>query len=52
LQLARNAGIAVPDARIEDVGGKAVIVVRRFDRNAQDRIPFLLAMSMLGARGN
>jgi len=52
LQLARDAGITVPDARIEDVGGKPVIVVRRFDRNGQRRIPFLSAMSMIGARDN
>ena len=52
LQLARNAGIAVPDSRVEDVGGRPVIVLRRFDRNAQQRIPFLSAMSMLGARDN
>jgi serine/threonine-protein kinase HipA len=52
LRLARNAGIPVPDARIEDTGGKPVIVVRRFDRLGQHRIPFLSAMSMLGARDN
>ena len=52
LQLARHAGIAVPDSRIEDVGGKPVIVLRRFDRNGQRRTPFLSAMSMLGARDN
>ena len=52
LSLARNAGVQVPDARVEDVGGKAVIVVRRFDRIRAQRIPFLSAMSMLGARDN
>lgn len=52
LRLAHNAGISVPEARIEEVGGKPVIVVRRFDRNGRYRIPFLSAMSMLGARDN
>jgi serine/threonine-protein kinase HipA len=52
LRLARNAGIEVPDARVEDVGGKPVIVVRRFDRIGTQRIPFVSAMSMLGARDN
>ena len=52
LHLARNAGIEVPDARVEDVGGKPVIVVRRFDRTGTQRIPFVSAMSMLGARDN
>lgn len=32
LTLAHNAGIAVPDARIETVGDKPVLVLRRFDR--------------------
>lgn len=52
LQLARNAGIAVPDSRIETVGGKPVIVLRRFDRIGRQRVPFVSAMSMLGARDN
>ncbi len=52
LQLARSAGIPVPDSRIEDVGRKPVIVLRRFDRVGQQRIPFVSAMSMLGARDN
>jgi len=52
LRLARKAGIEVPDARIADVGGKPVMVVRRFDRIDTQRIPFVSAMSMLGARDN
>jgi serine/threonine-protein kinase HipA len=31
---------------------KPVLIVRRFDREAQTRIPFLSAMSMLGAKDN
>ncbi len=50
LQLARKAGIAVPDSRIEHVGGRSVIVLRRFDRIGRQRIPFVSAMSMLGSR--
>jgi serine/threonine-protein kinase HipA len=52
LVLARKAGIEVPDARIEDVGGKPVMVVRRFDRIGIQRIPLVSAVSMLGARDN
>jgi serine/threonine-protein kinase HipA len=52
LQLARRAGIAVPDSRIEHVAGKPVIVLRRFDRIGQQRVPFVSAMSMLGASDN
>lgn len=52
LTLARNAGIPVPDARIESVGDKPVLVLRRFDRRDGQRIPFLSSMSMLDARDN
>lgn len=50
LTLATHAGIAVPAARLEDVAGRPVLLVTRFDRNGARRIPFLSAMSMLGAR--
>jgi serine/threonine-protein kinase HipA len=52
LELARKAGIPVPDARIETVGSKPVLVLRRFDRRDGQRIPFLSSMSMLDARDN
>lgn len=50
LTLAHKAGIPVPDARIETVGDKPVLVLRRFDRRDGRRIPFLSSMSMLDAR--
>jgi len=49
LTLAARAGIPVPIWRIEDVAGKAVLLLRRFDREDGVRLPFLSAMSMLGA---
>lgn len=52
LRLARNAGVNVPDSRIENINGKNVLVVRRFDRARNARISFLSAMSMLGAKDN
>lgn len=53
LSLAATAGIDVPVRRIENVAGKPVLLVRRFDRaGARTRGPFLSAMSMLGARDN
>lgn len=52
LRLAHKAGIAVPDWRIETVDGRPVLLLRRFDREAKTRIPFLSAMSMLGAKDN
>ena len=48
--LAHKAGITVPEWRIEVVSEKPVLILRRFDRDRQRRIPFLSAMSMLGAR--
>jgi serine/threonine-protein kinase HipA len=52
LTLAQKAGIPVPDARIETVGDKPVLILRRFDRRDGRRIPFLSSMSMLDARDN
>jgi serine/threonine-protein kinase HipA len=52
LTLAAKAGIPVPKWRVETVARKPVLVSRRFDREAAVRIPFLSAMSMLGARDN
>jgi serine/threonine-protein kinase HipA len=54
LSLARKAGIAVPEFRVEKIAGKDVLVLARFDRDRDDatRIPFLSAMSMIGAQDN
>jgi serine/threonine-protein kinase HipA len=52
LTLAEKAGIPVPQWRLESVAGKPVLLLRRFDRENGARIPFLSAMSMLGARDN
>lgn len=52
LTLAAKAGIAVPEWRLESVSRKPVLLSRRFDRESGARVPFLSAMSMLGARDN
>src|SRR5690606_35950561 len=52
LSLAEKAGIPVAPWRIEMIAGRATLLVRRFDREGQVRIPFLSAMSMLGANDN
>jgi serine/threonine-protein kinase HipA len=49
LNLAKKAGINVPPSRIVDVHGRSVLLIERFDRLGTTRIPFLSAMSMLGA---
>jgi serine/threonine-protein kinase HipA len=48
LTLARQAGIAVAEHRLVEVGGRGVSVITRFDRDGTRRIPFLSANSLLG----
>lgn len=50
LALAAKARIPVPESRVETVSKRPVILLRRFDRVGPRRIPFLSAMSMLGAK--
>ena len=49
-QLARRAVLRVPEVYLQNVVGKNVLLVRRFDRQGMDRIPFMSAMSMLQAK--
>ena len=49
LSLAGRSGIDVPEWRLERVAGQRVLILRRFDRDGVRRVPFLSAMSMLGA---
>jgi serine/threonine-protein kinase HipA len=50
LSLAQKSGIPVSKFRVEAIAGKPVLLLRRFDRDGERRIPFLSAMSMLGSR--
>jgi len=50
LSLAQKSGITVPESRVENIAGKPVLLLRRFDRDGKRRIPFLSAMSMLGSK--
>lgn len=52
LDLARRAGIEVPTWRLEQVADRRALLLRRFDRDGDARVPFLSAMSMLGAADN
>jgi serine/threonine-protein kinase HipA len=52
MALARKSGIAVAESRLDVIGGKSALLLKRFDRDGVRRIPFLSAMSMLGARDN
>ncbi len=48
-RLAKMAGLSAADSRLEIVADKPVLLLKRFDRHGTGRIPFLSAMSMLGA---
>lgn len=52
LTLAQRAGLQTASWRMETVMGKPVLISRRFDRQAGGRVPFVSAMSMLGAKDN
>ncbi|CDM58737.1 Protein hipA [Rhizobium favelukesii] len=52
LSLAARAGIATAASQFEHIAEKPVLLLRRFDRDGATRIPFLSAMSMLGAKDN
>jgi serine/threonine-protein kinase HipA len=52
LQLASAAGIPTSQWRLEKVAGQDVLLLRRFDRMHNVRIPFLSAMSLLDAADN
>ena len=52
LTMARDAKIPAPNFRIEKIDGKSVLILQRFDRQSGKRVPFLSAMSMLGAEDN
>lgn len=49
LDLAESCGIEVPAHELVDVGGRNVLVVERFDRRDDVRIPYISAMSLTGS---
>lgn len=52
LTLAKQAGLQVAEWRLQAVGERRALILKRFDRDGTRRIPFLSAMSMLGALDN
>jgi serine/threonine-protein kinase HipA len=48
MTLAARSGINVAKARLQDVAGRSVALITRFDRRNGHLVPFLSAMSMLG----
>jgi serine/threonine-protein kinase HipA len=49
LDLAERAGLRVPQRRLESIGRAPVLMLERFDRDADRRIPYISAMTMLGS---
>jgi serine/threonine-protein kinase HipA len=49
LDLAERAQLRVPRRRLEWVGKDPVLIVERFDRDGDRRIPYISALSMLGS---
>lgn len=49
LSLARAAGIDVPDHRLAEVNGRAVLLVRRFDRDGENALHYLSLHALLSA---
>jgi serine/threonine-protein kinase HipA len=49
LTLAQRAGLNVPDWRLQMIANKPVLLIRRFDRVDDRRIPFMSAMTALDA---
>jgi serine/threonine-protein kinase HipA len=49
LDLAESCGLRTPPHHLHDVGGVPVLLVERFDRDGDHRIPFLSARSLIGA---
>jgi len=52
LTLAGKASITAPDWQLQFIGKRPVLLLRRFDRFENTRIPFLSALSMLNAKDN
>jgi len=48
MTLASQVGLHVAEAKLQDVAGRPVALITRFDRRDGLRIPFLSAMSLLG----
>ncbi len=47
LRLASRSGIEAAGARVLEVDGRVALIVRRFDRAGERRVPYLSAMAML-----
>ena len=44
--MAAKAGISIPDIRLESIAGRAVFLIKRFDRENGRRLPFMSAFAL------
>jgi len=49
LDLAQRAGLRVPPRHLVSIGDDPVLIIERFDREGDRRIPYISAMTMLGS---
>ncbi len=49
-ELAKRAGLQIPDVRLEKINKTHVLLLNRFDRTGKGRIPFASAMTLLSAQ--
>lgn len=49
LDLAERAELRVPPRRLESIGRDSVLLVERFDRDGDRRIPYISAMTLIGS---
>ena len=47
LDLAKLCGINVAESHLEEIGGRKILLLERFDRIGEDRVGYISAMSML-----
>lgn len=47
LDIAENAGIRVPETRLLRVSGRSVLLLRRFDRRGEVRIPYISGLTAI-----
>lgn len=50
LSLAEACGLRTPQRRLIEIGGRAVLLIRRFDRADARRVPYLSGQSLIGSR--
>ncbi|MFO8032542.1 MAG: type II toxin-antitoxin system HipA family toxin [Desulfohalobiaceae bacterium] len=50
LMLAKQVSIPVPEFGLQNISGRNVLLIKRFDRQGTIRIPFVSAMTMLEAK--